>query len=173
MSTLPRFLVLSLLLLGSVACSSTGSGRARGGHRVLVTLRDYRSNLPLELANETHTDRVSYYSHERHDAARKVQTDEVIGALVDELDGRGFEAHASAGDAPAAARPDVVRWALAIEIDGQSKHWLVGPGTPADEWKAFQSCRDAFVQLYNVTVSYQSLQNASGGGLFKDDSGKR
>lgn len=172
MSTL-RTLVLLAFLLGSAACSSPGSGRARGTHKVLVTLRDYRAALPLELASETHTDRVSYYSHERHDAARKVQTDPVMAALVDELDERGFESHAAPGTAPTQVRADVVRWALAIEIDGQAQHWLVGPGTQADEWKAFQGCRDAFVQLYNVTVSYQSVQNASGGGLFQDDAGKR
>jgi hypothetical protein len=173
MPTPLRCLVLLVLLLGAVGCTSPGSGRARGNRKVLVSLRDYRATQRLELASETHTDRVTYYSNERPDAARKVQTDDVMGALVDELDGRGFEAHASAGPAPRSARAEVVRWALEIEVDGQAQHWLVGPGTAGEEWKSFQACRDAFVQLYNVTVSYQTVRNGTGGEFFQDDAGKR
>ena len=47
-----------------------------------------------------------------------------------------------------------------------ASHWLIGNGSTPDDWKGFQSCRDTFLQLYNITVSYQTVNNEDGGAFF-------
>ena len=169
MNTLQRF---GLLLVTSwlTACASGSGNRAapaKGHEGVLITLRDYRAGTRLELASESHTDRVEYYSQSRRDAARKVQNDEVMQALVGELDRQGFDDHCQGGRAPEIAQGDVIRWGLEVEQGGQEAHWLIGPGSSQNDWKEFQECRDTFLQIYNITVSYQALENPSGKSFFE------
>jgi hypothetical protein len=152
--------------LAVMACAGTRrTGEARG-EAVLVRLQDYRTGQRYELASEAHTDRVAYYSDSRNEAVRKVQTDEIMGAFVSELDRQGFGAHARAGRAPSPGTSDLVRWGLEIESDARQVHWLVGTRSQASEWQAFQRCRDTFLELYNITVSYQAVENASGKSYF-------
>ena len=155
--------VTSFLL---TACASTGKTSGEGGIRALVSLQDYRTGERFELASESHTNRVDYYSSARTEAARKVQTDEVMGALIAELERRGFAAHCQPGPAPHLASGDVVRWAMELEDGEQRSHWIVSPNSPGDSWKTFQDCRDTFLQLYNITVSFQTVSNPSGKQYF-------
>jgi len=150
------------------ACASTGETPEDAHAAVLVRLEDFRTGDRFELASESHTDRVKYYSGERHDAARKVQSDEIMTALVSELDHQGYGAHARTGRAPDVAATDVIRWGLEIESSSAQTHWLVGTGSQPADWQAFQKCRDTFLQLYNITVSYQSVQNDNGKSYFDD-----
>jgi hypothetical protein len=147
------------------ACASSGASGV-GASEVLVRLHDFRTRERFELASESHTDRVKYYSDGRHDAARKVQTDEIMSAFVGELERQGYTDRARAGRAPAIGSGDVIRWGLEVERGPNQSHWLVGTGSQPADWQAFQKCRDTFLQLYNITVSYQAVQNDSGGSYF-------
>ena len=73
-----RLFWLSLAVLAS--CASSGSSPSGDGANVLVVLHDYKNGQRFELASESHTDRVTYYSEERPDAVRKIQPDEVMSA---------------------------------------------------------------------------------------------
>ncbi len=169
MSTSRRLFPVLLALAAGACAASRGDGNS-AGTRCLVTLHDYRSGTRLELASESHTDRVAYYSQARPDALRKVQVDPVMEAFADELDRAGFEDHSQAGPAPAIGRGEVVSWGLEVERGGQRTHWLVGPGSAADDWLEFQRCRDAFLELYNATVSYQAVENQEGKRFFEQGS---
>src|SRR5262245_3717632 len=160
------------LIVSLAACASSGSGSRTETASVLVTLHDYKTGQTLELASEAHTNRVEYYSNTRTNAVRKVQTDEVMSAFVEQLDKLGMAKHSQPGRAPsieAGQSADVIRWGFDVERGEQRSHWLVGTGSAADDWKAFQECRDTFVQLYNITVSFQAVKNESGGAFFGDD----
>lgn len=158
---------LALLLAVASACAGSGA-RSGDGDELLVTLHNFKTGERFELASESHTDRVAYYSDERHDAARKVQTDEIMSAFVGELARQGMAEHAQPGRAPAAAGSDVIRWGLEVEDGDERRHWLVGTGSPAEDWQAFQRCRDTFLQLYNITVSFQAVENPNGKQYFDD-----
>jgi len=150
------------------ACASSGAARDGAHTELLVRLQDFKTGERFELASESHTDRVSYYSDQRHDAARKVQSDEIMSAFVGELERQGYGGHARAGRAPAIGASHVVRWGLEVESGTRQTHWLVGTGSEAADWQSFQRCRDAFLELYNITVSYQTVENAGGKSYFDD-----
>ncbi|HEX6882688.1 MAG TPA: hypothetical protein VF530_04860 [Planctomycetota bacterium] len=158
---------LGLLALGLFACAGPGGGDG-AGTKVLVTLHNYRIAQRFELASESHTDRVTYYSSARDDAARKVQTDEVMSAFLRELERLGLGTHARTGRAPSTATGDVIRWGLEVSSGERQVHWLVGTGSKAEDWQAFERCRDTFLQLYNSTVSYQTVENQSGKQFFDE-----
>jgi hypothetical protein len=161
--------LLSVLWLGA-ACASTGAAAKKAGEAggLLVTLHNYKGNARFELAGESHTKRVEYYSDARPDAARKVQTDDVMAALLEELDKLGFGAHARTGPAPSVSQSEVIRWGLEVASKTGELHWLVGTGSSAEEWKAFERCRDTFLELYNNTMSYQTVKNQDGRQFFDD-----
>ena len=148
------------------ACASAGGAQKSASTSVLVALCNYKSGERFELASESNTKRVDYYSETRKEAVRKVQSDEIMSAFVGELGKAGFAQHAQAGPAPKVASGDVVRWGLEIQDGEQKSHWLVGSGTQGAELKTFQDCRDTFLQLYNITVSYQAVENKSGKQYF-------
>lgn len=168
MSRIQRFLCCLLTSGALTACTSPDAAEDGAGSALLVTLQNLRTGECFELASESHTDRVTYYSDARNDAARKVQTDEIMSAFVGELDRQGFGKHARPGRAPAIGSVDVIRWALEVEGDSGQAHWLIGTGSPPEDWQAFQKCRETFLQLYNITVSYQAVKNADGKSYFDD-----
>jgi len=167
MKPFQRLFWLSLAVLAS--CASSGSSPSGDGANVLVVLHDYKNGQRFELASESHTDRVTYYSEERPDAVRKIQPDEVMSACIGELERLGYDSHSESGRAPTLAANAVVRWGLEVESQGERRHWLVGTGSPADEWQDFQACRDFFLEIYNNTVSYQTVRNATGKQFFDDE----
>lgn len=166
---LVSFLVGALLvsLIGALLCACASSGAARGSSSaLLVTLHDFKTGESFELASESHTERVAYYSDARADAARKVQTDEIMSAFVGEIERQGLARHAQAGRAPTLAPGGVISWGLEVARGPDSSHWLVGKGSAPADWQEFQKCRDTFLQLYNITVSFQAVRNDSGRGFF-------
>ena len=162
--------VLSVLL--AFSCSSTPDAPGDRGSALLVTLHDYKNGSRFELASESHTDRVDYYSSERQDAIRKIQTDEVMGAFVAELDKQRFGEYARTGPAPRIGSADsareALRWGLELVGPAGKLHWLVGKGSTPTDWEDFQSCRSMFLQLYNATMSYQTVTNSKGGQFFDE-----
>jgi len=170
----PRSL-LGLLALGGAllaGCASGGGSTSESteGGRLCVTLFDYAEGRRFSLASESHTDRVAYYSQPRDDAGLKIQADEVVAALVDQMERRGFRRFATEGRAPASGGAVVTR-ALEIERGGQRSAWIVGKGSEADERRAFFEAMNEFFQLYNISQSYQVIENPGGRDVF--DSGSR
>ena len=159
-------------LLGACAGSGTSSGRtdALGGtspseeRAVRVSLIGY-GRPSFVLVSNSHTSRVELYSDERGAPSRKVQTDEVMGALVAHLDDLGLAEFATAGRAP---RADDTRflWAFEIEDEGQRRWWPLGGATPADEQRAFAAARADFIDLFNLTQAFQSVDNEIGADYF-------
>ena len=169
LSSTRLFVLLGYSLLGTLLTACAGPGaRAEGPAAVLVTLRNFKSGERFELASESHTDRVTYYSGARQDAARKVQSDEIMQAFLEELERQGYGAHARPGRAPAIGTSETIRWGLEVEGPAGELSWLVGTNASPTDWADFQKCRDVFLQLYNVTVSYQTVQNASGKQYFEE-----
>lgn len=164
---LRQILALTALFSGVPSCASAGSEArsAAPAERMRVTLRDYEAQQLFELVSESHTSRVEYYSAVRSDAARKIQTDEVVDALIDELEDRGFDDFAQAGQAPSRGN-ELVSRSLEIERGDKTEHWVVGRGSAADEQLRFHDCMLTFVELYNLTASYQTIENPSGGEIF-------
>jgi len=161
---LQSFLVAPLLL-ALTGCASAPAAPLEA--KLLLALKNYETGQRFELASESHTDRVTYYSSERADAARKIQTDEVMLALVEELERLDYGAHAREGRAPDSAH-ETMRWALELSSGPRTLNWSIGTGNAREDWLAFQKCRDTFLELYNVTVSFQTVQNQQGRGYFQE-----
>jgi hypothetical protein len=158
--------VLCLLGLFSAGCSSAGSAPAGDAARLRVTLRDYKGGRRFELVSESHTSRVDYYSEARGDAARKFQSDKVMALLVEELDKQGFDEHEQEGRAPSAGG-ELITWGLEVQTGDRTRHWIVGRGSAFEDLTDFGECREAFLQLYNVTDSYQAIENPGGKQIFE------
>ena len=170
MSKLLSLLACSLCAL-VVGCASSSSpsgsgGAADDGARMRVTLRDYKGGNVFELVSESHTNRVDYYSAARADASRKIQTDEVMEVLIEELEKQGFKSHRQEGRGPSQGGA-VISWGIEVEEGPRTDHWVVGKGSAIDEIQAFSECRDAFLQLYNITASYQAIENPEGKQIFQ------
>jgi hypothetical protein len=160
-----RFLpwVIALCAFG---CTSAGRATVEPGSKRFVELRFYQSGQTFELASVSHTDPVDYYSDPSHSAARKVQDDAVMEAFVRELERRGIARYAHEGHSPSSAA-ERVRWALEVEVDGASRAWVVGAGTPQAELSSFGECRDLFLELYNATQGLQAVKNQKGDAIFQ------
>ncbi len=157
--------VLRALLLGLVvACASTPTNSAE---RLRVTFRDYTIDRHFELASESHTDRVSYYSQVRDDAARKIQHDGVMRALTNELERQGYKRHAQEGNAPRQSG-GILRGSLQIEDGEHTSHWVVGRGTDAQERIDFNTCMQTFFELYNASQGLQAVDNDRGPAFFEE-----
>lgn len=158
-----RSFLLLLSVLPLVACASTGSG----GRALRVALVDFQGGQRFALASESHTDRVEYYSSVRRDASLKVQTDEVMAALVDEFDRLGWSTYAQPGRGPSRGGRAISR-SLEVERDGAVQHWVVGDGSELDERRHFAEAMTTFFQLYNITQAFQAIENQEGAELFDE-----
>jgi hypothetical protein len=154
-----------LLAAGAAGCGSTG--KPARADKARVTLHDYRNGQRFELVGESHTDRVTYYSEVRTDAARKIQTDDAMAALLEHMDGKGLARYLKEGRAPRSAHQQLAR-AFEIERDGLTYHWAVGQRSSADERLAFNECVQPFLQLYNISTGFQTVENPRGPALFEE-----
>jgi len=163
MSKLSALLALGLTLL-LCACSSSSSSSGDEddlGTPLRVTYIAYKSGQHLELVNEAHTGRLEQYSAVRSDAARKVQTNDVMRGLVEVLEKNGFKERAQEGAAPANA--GVMVWALEIEDAQGLRHIGPVPGLSPEENHDLLRLAAAFVDTYNATYGLQAVE-------LKDDS---
>jgi hypothetical protein len=152
---------LGLLLAGCASTSSTDPDLT-----LRVTLKDYMGGNRFELVSQSQDERVAYYSQVRGSADRKFQTHEVMDALVNELERQGFTDFSQAGGAPSQGGAVITR-ALEIQKGDEVQHWVVGQGSEQDERAQFLGCVDTFVQLYNLTQSFQAIRNEKGSELFE------
>lgn len=158
--------VAGALLVLCASCASTGSGSGGDGARLRVTLRDLRQQQHFELVSESHTSRVDYYSQPRRDGARKIEADEIVAALVTELERQGFDRYLEAGPGPSTSHGVLTR-AFEVQQDERVEHWAIGQGTAPEEHAAFNECVEAFLQLYNFTSSFQTVENEAGHAFFE------
>lgn len=164
-----RFLLPVLALVAFFAgCASSGGSSARADGRALrVTFVDYRTSQRLELVNEAHTSRLEQYSEIRNDAMRKVQSDEVMGALVDYLYDEGFAERATPGPMTPGGGGRLL-WGLEIvEGDGEPSHVTETKGLTAAEKQDLRQLSFAFLSTYNATYGAQAVEVQAGQSPFK------
>lgn len=163
-------LVAATPLLGACASGGTSLGGTDAAaasseeRAVRVSLIGY-GRPSFVLVSNSHTSRVELYSDERGAPSRKVQTDAVMGALVDHLDDLGMAEFATPGRAP---RADDSRflWAFEVEDGDVRRWWPLGSATPVDEQRAFAAARSDFIDLFNLTQAFQSVDNEVGSDYF-------
>ena len=158
-----KLLALFLAFLPFGACASTGSGS--DGDRVRITLHDYRNGQFFELAGESHTNRVEYYSTSRSSAARKIITDTKANSLANEMLKRGFKKNHKPGRAPSQGG-SLLTWGLEVSRNDEIQHWVVGKGTEIGQQQEFQKTRKAFLDMYNAAFSFQTIENEKGRSFF-------
>jgi len=157
----------SVLLVALSLCPACASTDAGEGLAQRVALRDFQGGQDFKLVSETHTDRVDLYSTPRKDASCKVQSDEVMHALIERLEDTGLAKYGKEGRGPSRGGAVVTR-SLEVEVAGRARHWLVGTGTLAEERLAFLECMNDFVGVYNITQSFQAIRNTSGTEVFEE-----
>lgn len=138
-----------------------GPAKKTTGHPVRVRYVAYLSQQNLEIVNESHSDPHDLYSKKLSVNAvkPKVQTDEVMEALLERFAELGATKRFQPGAAPATA-PSRAAQALEVETEAGVKCWVVRETSPEAERAEFRGVVSDFVNLYNSTVQYQSVDEA-------------
>lgn len=138
-----------------------GPAKPLSGHPVRVRYVAYLSQQNLEIVNESHSDPHALYSQKRalHAVQPKVQSDEVVEALLERFSELGVMKRVLPGAAPAAP-PSRAAQALEIETEAGVRSWVVRETSPEAERQQFRDCVKDFVDLYNATVQYQAVDEA-------------
>jgi hypothetical protein len=164
----PAALAASLLV--AAGCASGGGGGGAGGslgRPVAVSLIGY-GPAPFQLVSESHTAPVELYSNEMRHASTKVQADEVMLALVEHLDDLGFGGYARPGHAPdGVGAGGSIAKAIQVEDRGESAWWPLVATASTAELQAFQTAVRDFLDVYNLTQSWQTIDNTLGGEYFE------
>jgi hypothetical protein len=171
-SAAAAFLLVSALV-GCTSTSRAGEPAAKSGIPLRISWRDYRGGQLLELVNESHTDRLEQYSKLRESAGRKVQTDDVMAAMVDHMQTGGYAKLWLPGSAPAAGAG---AWFWSLEVEGPKGVSFIAEGanTPVEDKRPRRELRDAFIELYNNTYSLQAVKVKEGETPFSaPEPGKR
>lgn len=135
--------------------------RAVTGHPVRVTFLAYGSGQVFELVNESHTNPHEYYSKKipADQAYRKIQSDEVVEALMSRLKEQGVLKLAVAGAAPKYARGTKAQ-SFEIETGNGVTNWTVTEASPVDVLKPFVQAKNEFIQLWSATSQMQAVEGA-------------
>lgn len=173
--------LLAAILLIAPACTSTPPGEsgsgvtaagdaeqapAPKGPAYLLRYVEYRPGVRLELVNPSHTTPVDQYSKVRADAARKVTSEEWMDELVKFLRKQGWEEEARSGPAPSGAQSSC-KWALELVGPGGTTHVVQPLSTQGDSLERLRVLRAAFLDTYNATPGFQTVQTESGKLPFK------
>jgi len=168
------FVFAALPLLVLAACAGPRSGRYSSSSAsnyispdgpIRVTFRDYRSGLVMNLLNESHSDPVEYYSQPRNDASTKIQNDEIIDALIEVFEAKGFERMKF--DGPAPQHGGGASRALAIEKHGRIQHIVFRQEDARANRLAFNDCAAAFLEINNLTYGAQTVEGGKFSGVPK------
>jgi hypothetical protein len=168
----PVLLLSALLCAASASCASAprqpaaDPSQPKAANAICMTLVDYKSGARMELVNASHTDPVEQYSTVRNNAARKVQTDDLMDGLWGYLKEQGFERDSRAGRAPDKAVGSL-RWSLQV----QSPEGIAYVAEPEDaSASARQHLRifsKAFIDTYNATQGWQAVKVRDGESPFQ------
>lgn len=158
----------------NAAAGSTGSDGAEEaakphtpkGPAYLLRYIEYRSGTRLELVNPSHTTAVKQYSTVRQDPSRKVTSEEWMDELVQFMAEHGWTEEVKAGQAPTMAK-DSFSWAL--ELTGpQGTSFVAQPvGARDSQLKRLLTLKAAFLDTYNATPGFQTVQTEPGKLPFK------
>lgn len=182
MNSIPRHaLLLVLLALGACSTprgsSSNQTGRSASasdehvdwnvkppprqttGKPVRITFLAYGSGQTFELVNESHTNPHEYYSKKIaiEAAFRKIQSDEVVGAMLDRLKQLGLGQSAMAGAAPKFARGTKAQ-SFEIETGAGITNWTITERTPVEALKPFVQAKQEFIQVWTATAQMQAVE---------------
>lgn len=131
------------------------------GHPMRVKYLDFLGGNVFQLVNESHSNALDVYSRKvpKSQAYTKVQSDEVVKALIERFDEQGVTKRLQPGLAP--FYPTGTR-AGALEIEGEKgpSFWLILDKSPQAERAAFTKSAKDFVDLYNATESWQAVDGA-------------
>ena len=157
---------LALLAQACQSSSSSGEPKPSPNGPLLVSYTDYRSAQVLELVNESHTGRVEQYSKTSDSANRKVQSDEIVDALIEHLDDEGYSKLSQAGHAPSKGDG---RWLWSIEIErtGGSTYVAMPAGLTPEQKAPYRALWDSFLATYNATYGLQAVKVKTGETPFK------
>lgn len=163
-----RFLPLLALALLAQACGSTGRRPALSeGARVELT--DARIGLTLGIVNDAYLveqgvegdtpdlRRSAFYSARRADVWTKVADDELIAGLIRALDREGFARYGSEGTVSGSGAGT----ALAIATANERRRFMYSRNMSGPELQAYQTCRNAFMDVYNYVPQYQATDPAN------------
>lgn len=164
-----RLLAICTTLFVATACQSADTAKATkpsANGAVFVAYTDYRSSQRLELVNESHTSRVDQYSKVGTNANRKVQSDEIVDALVEHFDQKGFGKLAQQGHAPEQGNG---RWLWSIELEtAKGLSFIARPsGISVEEQAPYRDIAQAFIATYNSTYGLQAVKVNPGETPFK------
>jgi len=160
----PAALFLTLLAALS-ACA--GPGQATG-HRVLVGLYDAKTDLHLDLANESHPEFAKVYSQERRDANLKLAPDDLMEQLVRDLDERlGFATLAVTGGPPAPSA--AIRGWVTVQQDAAKRTFAVpAKNATAEQLQAFVNMKLVLNDVFTHVGALQFVNNPQGSSIFRD-----
>jgi hypothetical protein len=164
-------LLYALIVGGLAACSSTGSddgdeAPAEKGTPILLSFVDYRTGARSELVNESHTSKLEQYSKPRSDAARKVQSDELVAGLVEYLEDNGFRKLAASGDPPYLTGGQFY-WTLQLVEPERRCYVAAGRNTSLADKQRLHAFSQAFLGVYNHTDGWQAVEVKPGEMPFK------
>ena len=157
---------LALLSLACQSTATTGTPKPSPNGPVCIAYNDYRSAQTLELVNESHTGRVEQYSKVGESANRKVQSDEIVDALLDHLGKQGYGKLAQAGHAPVNGENHWL-WSLAVERSSGVSFVAMPSGLTTEQKQPYRVLWDAFLATYNATYGLQSVKVKQGETPFK------
>jgi hypothetical protein len=157
--------LLPLLALAAIfvsACAGPGKTMAESDYpEMLVSLRDFRDNANgtiFELANKTYTE-----SHQANpNADQRIQTGELLGALIDYYGDEGFWEYSRPGQGPLTLMEEAGEYLHSVlEVKQGSKHgWITfRKGLTKEELTLFGEPYKLFLALFNETSGYRSVQN--------------
>jgi hypothetical protein len=158
-----------LAACATVLAACAGAPKAAdpsSGEPQRIALVLYRNPRVLELVSEAHTARLAQYSEVRESAGRKVQSNELMEALVEAFRERGFASLARNGPAPRTAGPDAY-WALEVEDDAGVAHAILSKSLSQADVRTCLELKNAFLEVYNATYGLQAVEVKEGESPFK------
>jgi hypothetical protein len=160
----PAALLLTLLAALS-ACAGPGAATS---HRVLVGLYDSKTDLHLDLANESHPDFANVYSQQRRNADLKLAPDDLMDQLVHDLDEKlGFAGLAATGDPPEPGAG--IRGWVTIQADGSKRTFVVpAQGASAEQLQAFAKMKLVLNDVFMHVGGLQFVNNPQGHDIFHE-----
>lgn len=134
----------------------------------MVGLYDAKTDLHLDLANESHPDYAKVYSQERRSADLKLAPDELMEQLVRDLDERlGFAMLATAGDPPAPSA--AIRGWVTVQQDASRRTFVVpARNATAEQLQAFVNMKLVLNDVFTHVGGLQFVNNPQGADIFRD-----
>lgn len=129
-----------------------------------VTFVDHKSGVKVGLLNEATTDRSSYYSEARLDAAYKVVPDLDMGVLLKQLGDFGLFQDALQSD----GRVRGARMTVQVDRGGRLYTLAYVAKDTADRRQQVLDCSLAIQALYNNHSAYQQIKNDQGAAIFQE-----